>query len=155
MDGRRKAGIWSLVLALALLGQFLPVRQVCAGEQGSKPPFNFFEDIFGMGKPRIKYSPAEGPVLPYEAVPDWLKSWRDFKKEMEEKYGTSIGVVLDDHHQHILSGPGIIHQDYRRANNATHTETVLEACYKIHISDWCSMFKRYSTRAQILAKIRF
>ncbi len=106
MDGRQKARIWSLVLALVLLSQFLPVRQVCADEQESKPPFNFFEDLFGIGRPRIKYSPAEGPVLPYEAVPDWLGSWKDFKKQMEEKYGTSIGIILDDHHQHILSGPG-------------------------------------------------
>ena len=36
-------------------------------------------------------------------------------------------------------GQGITHQDYRRANNATHTETILEAYYKIHISDWCSL----------------
>ena len=36
-------------------------------------------------------------------------------------------------------GQGFTHLDYRRANNATHTETILEAYYKIHITDWCSL----------------
>jgi len=107
MTGRKKARIWSLVLALVLLSQFLPVRQVCADEQEFKNSSNFFEDLLGIMLLRVKYSPAEGPVLPYEAVSDWLGSWKDFKRQMEEKYGTSIGIILDDHHQHILSGPGV------------------------------------------------
>lgn len=36
-------------------------------------------------------------------------------------------------------GQGITHQDYRRANNATHTETIFEAYYKIHMTDWYSI----------------
>jgi len=56
--------------------------------------------------PIIKYTPAEGEHLPYEAVPPWLDSWRKFKKQMLEQYGTNIGIVLDDHHQQILNGPG-------------------------------------------------
>jgi hypothetical protein len=55
--------------------------------------------------PIIKYSPADVEV-PYTILPDALQSWKNFKKQMEEKYGTSIGITLDDHHQHILNGPG-------------------------------------------------
>ena len=36
-------------------------------------------------------------------------------------------------------GQGITHQDYRNANNATHTETILEAYYKIQVNEWCSV----------------
>ena len=55
--------------------------------------------------PIIKYSPADVEV-PYTVLPDSLESWKNFKKHMEEKYGTSIGITLDDHHQQILNGPG-------------------------------------------------
>jgi len=36
-------------------------------------------------------------------------------------------------------GQGITHQDYRQANNATHTETIIETYYKIFITEWCSL----------------
>jgi len=36
-------------------------------------------------------------------------------------------------------GQGITHHDYRSANNASTTETIFEAYYKIHITDWCSL----------------
>jgi carbohydrate-selective porin OprB len=36
-------------------------------------------------------------------------------------------------------GQGITHQDYRHAKNATHTETIFEAYYKIYITEWCSL----------------
>ncbi|MCJ7777772.1 MAG: carbohydrate porin, partial [Sedimentisphaerales bacterium] len=36
-------------------------------------------------------------------------------------------------------GQGITHQDYRDAQNAADTETILEAYYKIHIAEWCSL----------------
>jgi len=35
-----------------------------------------------------------------------LESWKAFKKQMQDEHGTSISVLLDDHHQHILNGPG-------------------------------------------------
>jgi carbohydrate-selective porin OprB len=95
--------MWKSVFLIALLYLLFISSQVCASEQ---KPASFFENLFGIKRPHIMYSPAEGPVLPPESVPGWLQSWRNFKKEMEEKYGTSIGIVLDDHHQHILSGPG-------------------------------------------------
>jgi hypothetical protein len=63
---------------------------------------NWMDLIFG---PILKYSPAD-MVAPYVILPDTLESWKKFKKDMEEKYGTSIGITLDDHHQQILNGPG-------------------------------------------------
>ena len=67
-----------------------------------KAPTNWMERLF---KPIIKYSPVDVEV-PYTILPDSLQSWKDFKKQMEEKYGTSISIILDDHHQQVLSGPG-------------------------------------------------
>ncbi len=67
-----------------------------------KAQTKWMERIF---EPIIKYSPVDVEV-PYTILPDALGSWKNFKKQMEEKYGTSIGIVLDDHHQQILSGPG-------------------------------------------------
>lgn len=61
--------------------------------------------INNIFKPIIKYSPADVNI-PYTLLPDSLQSWKDFKQQMEEKYGTSIGITLDDHHQQILNGPG-------------------------------------------------
>jgi len=55
--------------------------------------------------PILKYTPQEMEV-PYQLLPESLESWKNFKKNMEEKYGTSIGITLDDHHQQILNGPG-------------------------------------------------
>ncbi len=103
---RQNAAIWKPIFAAILLSLFFPARHASTQGQETKAQSNFFENLFGLNKPRIKYSPAEGPVLPYEAVPDWFKAWKDFKKQMEEKHGTSIGITLDDHHQQILNGPG-------------------------------------------------
>ncbi len=67
-----------------------------------KDSTNWIEQIF---KPIIRYSPADIDV-PYTILPDAIESWKGFKRHMEEKYGTSISILLDDHHQHILNGPG-------------------------------------------------
>jgi carbohydrate-selective porin OprB len=56
--------------------------------------------------PPVKYSPAEGPILKPEAVPSWTDGWRRLKQQLEERYGTSVGLVLDDHHQQVVDGPG-------------------------------------------------
>jgi len=34
---------------------------------------------------------------------------------------------------------GITSTDFRRANNTTNTETIIEAYYKIFVTDWCSL----------------
>ena len=67
-----------------------------------KDSSDWIDSVFS---PIIKYSPMD-VVLPYNLLPDTLDSWKSFKKNMEEKYGTSIGITLLDHHQHILNGPG-------------------------------------------------
>jgi carbohydrate-selective porin OprB len=58
----------------------------------------------GAGMPPIKYSPAEGHIRPPQDVPSWLGAWRRFKEDMEQWYGTRIGLVLDNRYQHILRG---------------------------------------------------
>lgn len=40
---------------------------------------------------------------------------------------------------------GIAHPDYRRVNSATHTETIFETYYKIHVADWCSLTLDFQT----------
>jgi carbohydrate-selective porin OprB len=70
-------------------------------EENSKSPFGGILGSF----PMPKYSPAD-PEVPYEIVPPWLDPWKEFKKKMEEEHGTSISIFMDDHHQHILNGPG-------------------------------------------------
>ena len=79
-------------------------EQACSTSQdiSNKGPADW---LSGIWKPLIKYTPAD-IVIPYTLLPDTLDSWKDFKKNMEDKYGTSIGIVLDDHHQQILNGPG-------------------------------------------------
>ncbi len=91
---------------VVLLSLLVSVVQVCATEQEQKTPPNFFEDFVATFKPRIKYSPADEPGVETDALPNWLQSWKDFKKQMEDQYGTRISILLDDHHQHILNGPG-------------------------------------------------
>lgn len=71
--------------------------------ESKKDSDNWIDSIF---RPIIKYSPVDWEQVPYSALPELLGSWKNFKKDMEEKYGTSISVLLDDHHQHILNGPG-------------------------------------------------
>jgi len=56
------------------------------------------------GAPPIRYSPAEGEPNAWPALPGTLKAWRAFKQHLEQAYGTRIGLVLDDHYQHILEG---------------------------------------------------
>ena len=57
-------------------------------------------------QPPVKYSPAEGPILPVERIPTALESWRLFKKDLKDRCGTDVGLVLQDQYQHILQGPG-------------------------------------------------
>lgn len=102
----KKAKTYKLLLILIIISLFLSLGRAAAAGQEIKTQSNLLERLFGISPPRVKYSPVEGPVLPYEAVPNWLQSWKDFKKQMEDKYGTSIGIVLDDHHQQIVNGPG-------------------------------------------------
>ncbi len=89
-----------------LLTIFISTMQVSAEGQEQKSQPNFIEDFVATFKPRIKYSPADEPGVDTDALPNWLRSWKEFKKQMEEQYGTSISILLDDHHQHILNGPG-------------------------------------------------
>lgn len=70
--------------------------------KSEEKPTNWIDYICG---PIIKYSPAD-IILPHTSLPETFESWKSFKKEMEEKYGTSIGIVLIDQHQQILDGPG-------------------------------------------------
>jgi carbohydrate-selective porin OprB len=95
-----------------LLNLLLSVIQVCAAEQEQKTTHDFFEDFLSTFRPRIKYSPADEPAVETEALPHWLQSWKDVKKQMEDRYGTSISILLDDHHQQIIDGPS-----HRRGRN--------------------------------------
>lgn len=94
------------VFLMVLLSFFYSEYNVLAGEDESEVQPDFFDDFVATFKPRIKYSPADEPPVETESLPYWLQSWKDFKKQMEERYGTSISILLDDHHQHILNGPG-------------------------------------------------
>jgi hypothetical protein len=106
MAVQQSAKMWRLVLVLVLPSLFFSARQGCAAEQELKTRSGFFEDLLGIPRPQIKYSPVEGPEVPYGVLPGWLQSWKDFKKQMEDRHGTSISIILDDHHQQILNGPG-------------------------------------------------
>ncbi len=55
--------------------------------------------------PPVKYSPAEGEIRPPGPLPRWLGTWRQFKEQLEQRHGTKVGLVLDDHYQHIARGP--------------------------------------------------
>jgi carbohydrate-selective porin OprB len=94
------------VFLIVLLSFFYSAENGFAGEDESKAQPDFFDDFVATFKPQIKYSPADEPSVETESLPYWLQSWKDFKKQMEEKHGTSISILLDDHHQHILNGPG-------------------------------------------------
>lgn len=71
---------------------------------GSKTEPNNWVDF--VCEPVIKYSPVDWEKVPYDAFPKAFDSWAKFKKDMDEKHGTKISILLDDHHQHILNGPG-------------------------------------------------
>jgi len=58
-----------------------------ARPESQKDSANWMDFLFG---PILKYSPAD-EVAPYAILPDTLASWKNFKRNMEEKYGTSIG----------------------------------------------------------------
>ena len=73
-----------------------------AGPEYKKDSRGWMGRLFG---PILKYTPQEMEV-PYTVLPESLEAWKNFKKNLEEKYGTSIGITLDDHHQQILNGPG-------------------------------------------------
>lgn len=86
-------------------------KQICSSEafheentksESRKGSANWMNRLFG---PIIKYSPVDVEEVPYAVLPELLVSWKNFKKYMEEEYGTSIGVLLDDHYQYILNGP--------------------------------------------------
>ena len=94
------------VYLIVLLSFLYSTDDGFAGEEASKIPPDFFEDFVVTFKPQVKYSPADEPSVETESLPYWLQSWKDYKKQMEEKHGTSISILLDDHHQHILNGPG-------------------------------------------------
>ena len=70
--------------------------------ESTKDSANWMDLVFG---PILKYTPVDVEV-PYTILPDAFESWKDFKKRMEEQYGTSISILLLGHHQHILNGPG-------------------------------------------------
>ena len=70
--------------------------------ESEKASCSWIDSILG---PIIKYSPMDESV-PYTLLPDTLETWKNFKRNMQEKYGTCIGITLDDHHQQILNGPG-------------------------------------------------
>jgi len=89
-----------------LLALFISTTQVCATEQAPKTQPDCFDDFLSTFRPQIKYSPADELPVEINALPHWLQSWKEFKKQMEDRYGTSISILLDDHHQHILNGPG-------------------------------------------------
>lgn len=104
----------SLLVLTFIIVSFINVKQATAEQTNDqislselnreKDSANWIDGIFDS-IPLPKYSPAD-PDVPHDKVPSWLAPWKDFKKQMEEKYGTSISIVLDDHHQHILNGPG-------------------------------------------------
>jgi len=76
----------------------LSTKAFAEQQEMSKESTTWLDQIFGTFP---KYSPADEEI-PYYVLPPWLDSWKNFKKDMEEQYGTSIGIVLDDHHQQIL-----------------------------------------------------
>ncbi|MBN2180680.1 MAG: carbohydrate porin [Sedimentisphaerales bacterium] len=100
-----------IMYVIILLTLFVPRTQAYT-EQGyteeqkpdTKP--DFLKDFISTFRPRIKQSPADEPGVETDALPNWLWSWKYFKKQMAEQHGTSIDILLDDHHQHILNGPG-------------------------------------------------
>jgi hypothetical protein len=86
-------------------------EMLCKGNTGgdSSSQLGYKKDSVGwMGRlfsPILKYTPQEMEV-PYTVLPESFEAWKNFKKNMEEKYGTNISITLDDHHQQILNGPG-------------------------------------------------
>ncbi len=86
-----------------VLGERVIQDDSCSVSGSNEQPDNWVDFI---SRPIIKYSPVDWEKVPYDSFPEALESWAEFKKNMEEKNGTTIGILLDDHHQHILNGPG-------------------------------------------------
>ena len=95
-----------IFLFMGFLFMLFASNDLFADEQEFERKPNFIEDFYTTFRLQIKSSPAEGKGIPHDSLPNWLESWKKFKKELEERYGTSINILLDDHHQHILNGPG-------------------------------------------------
>ncbi len=89
----------AVVLSLLLAGSTEAQKQSPSSE-----PTPVLSPVDTM--PPIKYSPAEGEVSSPDGLPQWLGDWKRFKTDLEQRYGTKVGLVLDDHYQHIAQGPG-------------------------------------------------
>ena len=106
MISKRSTEKFKTTFVAVLFTLFVSTTHVYSEETAPKTKPNFFEDFVYTFRPRIKFSPIDEPGVEADVLPNWLKSWKDFRKQMEERYGTSINILLDDHHQHILNGPG-------------------------------------------------
>lgn len=97
---------FKIKLVIICLLLFVCASKAFSEDQKPKNQPNFFEDLASTFRPRIKYSPVDEPGIDPNALPYWLRSWKNFRQQMEDRCGTSIGIVLIGHHQQVLNGPG-------------------------------------------------